>query len=143
MLTNTVLRTGSFAASMLLRSCSLLLCSCMVISGFDITGGQLTVFRAMAGAEPVAQAPVVLTAAQRQVIGNWLAAHRAGWSSRYAQTLIPVWCLRLDAPPDKTVSLCRYGKTVVLRGLGPEMERTLTAGDEALFAQELEAGLAG
>ena len=121
----------------------LLLSSCMTISGFDITGGQLTVFRTIGGAEPVAQAPAALTAAQRQMIGNWLAAHRAGWSSRYAQTLIPAWCLRLDAPSDKAVSLCRYGKTVVLRGLGPEMERTLSASDEALFALELEGGLAG
>ena len=130
------------------RSCAialaaaLLLSGCMVISNVPVAGGQLTMFRAAADAQPAAQAPRALSAAQRQFIEGWLAAHRSGWSARYAPTLIPAWCLRLDTPHDKTVSLCRYGATLVLRGLGPEMERKLTVDDEALFAREIESGRA-
>lgn len=117
---------------------ALLLAGCTVISTVPVTGGQLTVFRAGADAQPAAQTPVALSAAQRQFIEEWLAARRSGWSARYAPTLIPAWCLRLDAPQDKTVSLCRYGATVVLRGVGPEVERKLTSDDEAQFARALE-----
>ena len=130
------------------RSCAialaaaLLLSGCMVISHVPVAAGQLTLFRADANAQPAALPPVALSATQRQFVEGWLAAHRSGWSARYAPTLIPAWCLRLEAPHDKTVSLCRYGATVVLRGLGPEMERTLTSDDEALFARELEGGRA-
>ena len=109
----------------------------MVISNVQVTGGQLTVFRAGATAQPEALAAVALSVPQQQFIERWLAARRAGWSARYAPTLTPAWCLRLDAPQDKAVSLCRYGATVVLRGFGPEVERTLTADDEAEFASAL------
>lgn len=117
----------------------LLLCGCMTISPFEVTGAQITFFRQSADAQPVVQGPVTLSAAQRQLIQGWMASHRAGWSARYAPTPTPDWCLRLDAPQDKAVSLCRYDGTVVLRGIGPEMERTLSAQDLMLFAREIEA----
>ena len=97
------------------------------------------VFRPSAGAPPAAQPAVALSEAQRQFVQTWLMQHRAGWSARYAPTLTPEWCLRIDSPQDKSVSLCRYGATVVLRGLGPEMGRTLTPEDQAQFARELES----
>ena len=117
----------------------LCLSGCMVISPFEASGGQITKFQPSAGAQPAAQPAVALSAAQRQFIQAWLAQHRTGWSARYAATLTPEWCLRLDSPQDKSVSLCRYGATVVLRGLGPEMERTLTTEDQAQFARALES----
>ena len=117
----------------------LLLSGCMTISPFEVTGAQITFFRPALDAQAGAQAPVPLSAAQRQFIEGWMAAHRAGWSSRYAATLTPAWCLRLDAPQDKAVSLCRYGATVVLRGVGPEMERALSPQDQEQFAREIES----
>ena len=96
-------------------------------------------FRSSASAPPAAQPAVALSEAQRQFVQTWLTQHRAGWSARYAPTLTPEWCLRLDSPQDKPVSLCRYGATVVLRGLGPEVERTFTTEDQAQFARELES----
>ena len=111
----------------------------MVITPFEASGGQIMTFRPSASAPPAAQPAVALSATQRQFIQTWLATHRAGWSARYAATLTPEWCLRLDSPQDKSLSLCRYGATVVLRGLGPEMERTLTTEDQAQFARELES----
>ena len=117
----------------------LCLSGCMVISPFEASSAQIMVFRSSAGAQPVAQPAVALSTAQRHFIQDWLAQHRAGWSARYAATLTPEWCLRLDSPQDNSLSLCRYGATVVLRGLGPEMERTLTTEDQAQFAREIES----
>lgn len=127
-------RTRHTAALLLLCLAS----GCMVLSTFEVSSGQLTHFKAAGGVAPVAGTPVPLSAAQRQTIQTWFAAHRSGWSARYAPTLTPDWCLRLDSPQDKSVSLCRYGAAVVLRGLGPEVERALTADDEALFARAFE-----
>ena len=117
----------------------LCLSGCMVLSPFEATGGQITMFRPAAGAQPAAQPAVALSEAQRRFVQSWLTQHRTGWSARYAATLTPQWCLRLDSPQDKSVSLCRYGATLVLRGLGPEMEHKLTTDDQAQFARELES----
>lgn len=111
----------------------------MVISPIEASGGEIMMFRPTAGAQPAARPAVALSVAQRQFIQAWLAQHRSGWSARYAPTLTPEWCVRLDSAQDKSISLCRYDATVVLRGLGPEMERTLTAQDQVQFARALES----
>jgi len=46
--------------------------------------------------------------------------------------------MQLTTSSEKTVGFCQYSKTVVLRGLGAEIEKPLTEQDNALFLKEIE-----
>lgn len=82
---------------------------------------------------------VVLSSGQVQFVQGWLNADRTHWVPHQPlATLMPMWCMQLTTNNEQTVGLCRYSKTVVLRGLGAEIEKPFLAQDDALFLRNIK-----
>ena len=123
------------AATLLLAA---LLSACQIIGPVEVATAQARFFLQPDGTRMAAPKEVMLSATQNQALHEWLGARRSGWSSRYDTSSRPDWCIHINLDKPNTTSLCRYAERVVLRGLGPEIERTLTAPDKAFFAQQIE-----
>ena len=82
----------------------------------------------------------VLNKQQTQFLQGWINNFREGWSSHKPMaTLFPEWCISLETINDLSLGLCRYGKRVVLRGIGSEIEHPLSESDISSFYQNIEA----
>ena len=80
-----------------------------------------------------------LSRQQIQFVQIWLNTNRNGWTSHHPMApLLPYWCMSLKNASDKTIGLCRYGKKLVLRGRGAEIEHPLSDGDSAAFLKNIE-----
>ena len=117
----------------------LLLCGCQLIGPVEVATAQARFFLTANGAPVATPKEVMLSPSQNQSLHEWLRTQRSGWSSRYDTSSLPDWCIHINLDKPNTTSLCRYTEHVVLRGLGPEIERTLTAPDKAFLAQQVEA----
>ena len=124
------------AATLLLAA---LLSGCQIIGPVDVATAQARFFLQPDGTRIAAPKEVMLSSTQNQALHEWLGSQRSGWSSRYDTSSRPDWCIHINLDKPNTTSLCRYTERVVLRGLGPEIERTLTAPDKAFLAQQIEA----
>ncbi len=82
---------------------------------------------------------MVLSPSQIQFVEGWLNENKAGWESHNPlATLLPHWCMELTEKSGKVVGFCRYGEKVVLRDLGTQVEKSLSAQDDSLFIQNIE-----
>ena len=127
------LRRSAASASLLL-----LLCGCQFIGPVEVATAQARFFFTINGAPVATPKEVMLSAGQNQSLHDWLRTNRSGWSSRYDTSSRPDWCIHINLEKQNTTSLCRYQERVVLRGLGPEIERSLGATDKAFFLQQIE-----
>lgn len=81
----------------------------------------------------------VLNKDQTQFLQGWINNFREGWSSHKPMaTLLPQWCISLQTINDLSLGLCRYGESVVLRGIGSEIEHPLSESDISFFNQNIE-----
>ena len=128
------LRRSAASASLLL-----LLCGCQFIGPIEVATAQARFFFTINGAPVATPKEVPLSASQNQSLHEWLRTQRSGWSSRYDTGSRPDWCIHINLEKQNTTSLCRYKERVVLRGLGPEIERSLSEPDKTYFAQQIEA----
>ena len=117
----------------------LLLCGCQFIGPVEVATAQARFFLTANGAPVATPKEVMLSPSQNQSLHDWLRTNRGGWSSRYDTTSRPDWCVHINLEKQNTTSLCRYKERVVLRGLGPEIERSLGETDKAFFLQQIEA----
>ena len=127
------LRRSAASASLLL------LCGCQFIGPIEVATAQARFFFTANGAPVTTPKEVTLSASQNQSLHEWLRTQRSGWSSRYDTSSRPDWCIHINLEKQNTTSLCRYKERVVLRGLGPEIERSLSEPDKTFFAQQIEA----
>ena len=128
------LRRSAGSASLLV-----LLCGCQFIGPVEVATAQARFFLTANGAPLAIPKEVMLSPSQNQSLHDWLHTNRSGWSSRYDTTSRPDWCVHINLEKQNTTSLCRYKERVVLRGLGPEIERSLSEPDKSYFAQQIEA----
>ena len=128
------LRRSAASASLLL-----LLCGCQFIGPVEVATAQARFFLTASGAPVATTKEVMLSPSQNQSLHEWLRTQRGGWSSRYETSSRPDWCIHINLEKQNTTSLCRYQERVVLRGLGPEIERSLSEPDKTFFAQQIEA----
>ena len=128
------LRRSAASASLLL-----LLYGCQFIGPVEVATAQARFFFTANGAPVATPKEVMLSASQNQSLHEWLRTQRSGWSSRYDTSSRPDWCIHINQEKQNTTSLCRYQERVVLRGLGPEIERSLGETDKAFFLQQIEA----
>ena len=128
------LKHSAAAASLLL-----LLCGCQFIGPVEVATAQARFFLTANGAPVATPKEVMLSSSQNQSLHEWLRTQRSGWSSRYDTSSRPDWCIHINLEKQNTTSLCRYQERVVLRGLGPEIERSLGETDKAFFLQQIEA----
>ena len=116
-----------------------LLCGCQFIGPVEVATAQARFFFTINGAPVATPKEVMLSPSQNQSLHEWLRTQRGGWSSRYDTSSRPDWCIHINLEKQNTTSLCRYQERVVLRGLGPEIERSLSEPDKTFFAQQIEA----
>ena len=136
MLLDSIQASRIFVAAALLLTLSL--SGCQIIGAVEVATTQARFFLKPNGTRVTTPAEAMLSASQNQALHEWLGAHRSGWSSRYDTSTLPDWCLHINLEKHNTTSLCRYTGRVVLRGLGPEIQRSLTDADKAFFAQQIE-----
>ena len=117
----------------------LLLCGCQIIGPAEVATAQARFFLTATGAPVATPKEAMLSPSQNQSLHEWLRTNRSGWSSRYDTTSRPDWCVHINLEKQNTTSLCRYKERVVLRGLGPEIERSLSETDKTFFSQQVEA----
>ena len=127
------LRRSAGSASLLV-----LLYGCQFIGPVQVATAQARFFLTANGVPVAIPKEVMLSPSQNQSLHDWLHTNRSGWSSRYDTTTRPDWCVHINLEKQNTTSLCRYKERVVLRGLGPEIERSLGATDKAFFLQQIE-----
>lgn len=119
----------------------MIVAGCEEIEPIEITQAKITFYQKSDGTFSLLEATsMVLSSSQMQFLQSWLNANRTGWSSHNPMaTKLPRWCMALSTQSEKNVGFCRDGASVVLRGLGAEIEKTLTTQDNALFLQNIEA----
>ena len=119
------LRRSAASASLLV-----LMCGCQFIGPVEVATAQARFFFTTNGAPVATPKEVMLSPSQNQSLHEWLRTQRGGWSSRYDTSSRPDWCIHINLEKQNTTSLCRYQERVVLRGLGPEIERSLSEPDK-------------
>jgi hypothetical protein len=108
------------------------------IEPFEIKTATVLSHRTTDGSVINNPTPISLNKQKILFIQNWLTNHREGWSSHNPMaTLLPQWCISLQTTNDLSLGLCHYGKNVVLRGLGPEIEHPLSESDISAFSKNI------
>lgn len=108
------------------------------IEPVEIKAATVLIHRAADGSVINHPASISLNKQQILFVQDWLKDHRDDWSSHNPMaTLIPQWCISLQTTNDLSLGLCRYGKNVVLRGMGSEIEHPLSENDISIFSKNI------